>query len=318
MMLVVNKMSSMNEGNTPALQREVRNKTFLPVVGPDFKPEDFFISYVDAQCYEDSLSERDPEAKRDLEKESGWATFVSNIDKFIKEKGVLGKTTTSLHRLEQILCDANAGFKSGDTCIDGTVTTLNEARRVYSEAANNIRRKSQDLISAQNHEILKMSSKNPNGTIFQIMRASSSSGTTMHKVVYNVGKFFGHNFKPWGAIKFARGLAVAGKVLGAVGPFISVLIDWYQADQERKREEQMTRARQEVSQNFNKYAGEVEMEFDKQTNTWIEQNIDTKIKEIDGEITELQNLQNRTSEEFKTYELLLTRTRQLIDYIQRS
>lgn len=422
MMLVVNKMASMNAGNTPELQNEVRNKTFLPVVEPEFKPEDFYISYIDAQCYKESLEESDAEAKRELEKESGWAKFVDNLNKFVKEKRVLGKTTTTLHRLEQILCDANAEYCSGDLCIDGSITTLNSARNIYSETKRNIIRKCQDLAHAQSHDIyqvrdsvvmqfhtseqqaqlkeqleradkeaevicnryvgklaqsineeidaaskqlgdlacspftgqlrsaienecnvdfgnasslggvknvasnaskfgnflLKMSSKNPNGTIFQIMSASSSSGTVAHNVVYNVGKFFGHNFKPWGAVKFARGLAVGGKILGAVGPFVSLILDFVQMSRERKAEQQMMEARQEISQNFNKFAEAVELEFDNQANAWVEKNIDAKIREIDGEVADLQKLQNRADNESKTYNDLLLKVRQLIDYVQRT
>ncbi len=322
MMLVVNKMSSMNDGNTPELQREIRDKTFLPVVSPDFKPEDFYISYVDAESYKESLLERDPAAKRELEQESGWAKLVANINKFIADKKTLGKTTTTLFRLEQLICDAKAEFKSGDVCVDGSIGVLNGARRIYSEAANNIRRKCKDLASAQSGEIyrvrdkvvsqinisstqqqlednlksasndaeqicngyicllnqaidaesksidqklgnfanspfvgqlksaiensynisfdsnggklpqaaniakkagrfgdviLKLSTKNPNSTIFQIFKSSCSSGTKMHDTVLKVGHFFGHKFRPWGATNFARDLAVGGKVLGAVG-----------------------------------------------------------------------------------------------------
>ncbi len=422
MMLVVNKMSSMNDGNTPALQNEVRNKTFLPVVEPDFKPEDFYISYIDAQCYKDSLEERDAVLKRELERESGWAKFVDNINKFVKEKRVLGKTTTTLHQLEQVLCDANAEFHSGDLCIDGAITTLNSARNIYSETKRNIIRKCQDLVHAQSHEIyqvrdsvvaefyaseqkellneqleradkkvedisnkyagqlaqsindeidaaskqicdlacspfsgqlrsaienecnvnlsnssslegaknvantaskfgnflLKMSTKNPNGTLFQIMSASSSSGTAAHNVVYNVGKFFGHKFKPWGAVKFARGFAVGAKILGVVGALASVIFDCAQMRKERKAEEQMVKARQEISHNFNKFAEAVELEFDSQANAWVEQNIDAKIREIDGEVAELQSLQNRADNESKTYNDLLSKVRQLIDYVQRA
>jgi hypothetical protein len=38
---------------------------------------------------------------------------------------------------------------------------------------------------------------------------------TSRNVVYGVGKFLGKNFKPWGAVKLAKGLSRVGIVLGA-------------------------------------------------------------------------------------------------------
>lgn len=106
--------------------------------------------------------------------------------------------------------------------------------------------------------------------------------------------------------------------MGAAGAFVSVILDWSQMSKERKAERQMMEARQEISHNFNKFAEAVELEFDSQANAWVEQNIDAKIREIDGEVAELQSLQSRADNESKTYNDLLSKVRQLIDYVQRA
>ena len=41
----------------------------------------------------------------------------------------------------------------------------------------------------------------------------------MHKIVLNVGHFFGAKFKPWGAVKIANNI---GKVASFAGPVLAI------------------------------------------------------------------------------------------------
>ncbi len=87
---------------------------------------------------------------------------------------------------------------------------------------------------------------------------------------------------------------------------------------ERKQEQALVEARQTVSHNFNSYAQTVELEFNEKTNTWVEQNIGSKIKEIDQEVAQLGSLQKQTNDEAKTYDDLLLNLRKFIDSVQRA
>lgn len=46
--------------------------------------------------------------------------------------------------------------------------------------------------------------------------ATATRGSHAHKVIYNVGKFFGTKFKPWGAVNVARNIGRVGKILEAI------------------------------------------------------------------------------------------------------
>ena len=48
------------------------------------------------------------------------------------------------------------------------------------------------------------------------------SGSNMHQLVLDIGHFFGHSFKPWEAVKWVKGINVAGKVLGVFGVVFSL------------------------------------------------------------------------------------------------
>ena len=60
------------------------------------------------------------------------------------------------------------------------------------------------------------------------------------------------------------------------------------------------------------------MRFDKDTQTWVEDNLQPKINEIDSQIKEIEEMQNIKDKEFALYSQLLQRTRMLINEIQNS
>ena len=145
MMLIVNKMESMRDGNTPEMRKAV-GKSIAEVLAPEYRPEDFYTCYIDAECYSDSLREKDPAGRRELEEISCWSQLIGNINKFVADKKVLGRQTASLFELEQVLVDANGVFKSGDLCVDGSVQILNTQRRMIREFGENIRQRSRRII----------------------------------------------------------------------------------------------------------------------------------------------------------------------------
>ena len=64
---------------------------------------------------------------------------------------------------------------------------------------------------------------------------SSGAGSALHEVVYNVGKFFGHKFAPWGAARIATNIAKVAK-FGI--PVLTTGIDIFMQCREAKKEEE--------------------------------------------------------------------------------
>ncbi len=424
MMLVVNKMDSTAKGNCEETQKVILEKNISPVLEPEFSVEDFYISFMDAKLYLESLEETDPEEKKYLYKDSGIDSFYKNINAFIEDKKILGQSTTSLYKLEDLLCEGLTKYSCGDPCIDGCKHLLNQQRIILSEARNNIiynagiairnktsqiskwgdslaneittemdpknfeidlKRKYDDVNKLCEFELSKLFKdivekeicrikekvdKLMNSNYVEILRheidkkikssefsnynnrnseklgkivdktskasnfliklatgtngqngwnifspVSTFSGSKMHDLVLNIGRFFGHKFKPWEAVKIAGEI---GKVAQAVGAILSVLTIFIELRNERKQkeaEEKMRNARYMVRNSFNEAENEINMNFDELTQCWISENIDPKIKEIDSKIDEINQICEIQNKEYKNISALLDETRQLISTI---
>ncbi len=69
---------------------------------------------------------------------------------------------------------------------------------------------------------------------------AAARGSDAHQMVYNVGKFFGVEFRPWGAAKVATTIRNAGLVISAVGGVLAVVA---QIAEDRQQEEDRLRLR---------------------------------------------------------------------------
>lgn len=84
MILVVNKMSRTNDGNSPEQQRIIRDD-LVEVLLP-YTPEQLNLSFLDAEYFLDSLCEDDPENAAELVAQSGYNAFIDTLDRFISAK----------------------------------------------------------------------------------------------------------------------------------------------------------------------------------------------------------------------------------------
>lgn len=155
MMLVINKMESTDGGNTPNQQKEILEKDILPVISPEYNENDFYIAFIDAEKYQDYIEEVDEDQKNFLLELSNFETFNKKLNQFIKDKNFLGRCTTSLYKLEQLLQDALAEFESGDLCVDGSVHMLNQQRNLLNETRQNIIDKAYNLIRQDTQKIIQ-------------------------------------------------------------------------------------------------------------------------------------------------------------------
>ena len=420
MMLVFNKMEDSKYGNTKEGQEEFFKCDVRPVISPEYTAEDLFVTYIDTYSYQDSM-DADGEDKDILLEMSGFSTLFDNINKFIEKKKVIGKCTTSLYKLEQMLSEALSEFKTGDICVDGSLDLLNQQRKalvdakehIKTESYNIIRRNTQqvrdwgyeianqlsssdnekevnsrlqekynatdriyqqaateleEIIKYENNELQKFATKleksefanflksaierriqdvkmskqtatdlklgadkagevgkwlskfatgkNAESGWNAIFKLGTYSGSDAHQVVLKVGHFFGHKFKPWEAVKTASKIGKFGKILGVGGALLGVGLQILDDYQENKTEKQLISYRSDIRNTFSEAANIIDMRFDEDTQTWVEDTLNPKIADIDNQIKEIEDEQSIKDKEFAIYSEMLVRTRNLIAEIQ--
>jgi len=413
-MIVVNKMMDAERGNVPEQQKIYIEGNLAPIIAP-YSAEDFYTSFIDTNAYNEYIESQDED---DLE-DSGFVTFKENLNRFIQDKNLMGRCSTSLFEVERTLENALATFKTGDDCVDGSIHLLNQKRRTLEDAKIAISEKASSIVGKKVSEIdgwgdqiannLKSSDNEStvnallqekyNGVIdasenlvgeisnmlttevgslqkkfdglsntqfakdlqhaiqqkvgnIQISQSTHSalqktgtyageigtwlskqctganaagqsifklgaySGANAHKIVLDVGHLLGHKFKPWEAVKWTRGLGVAGKALGVAGAGLGLVLQIVNDKQNAEAERSLREARGEIRQCFNDVGNAIEMKYDEATKMWVAENIDPSIAEIDEQICEINNLVQSKNEEYDTYSALLARTREIIKEIQ--
>lgn len=91
-----------------------------------------------------------------------------------------------------------------------------------------------------------------------ILTSSGAAGSTAHKVIYEAGKFLGVKFRPWEAVKYAKWVGNAGKVLGVVGAALTVIIAFHEHQQELQAEAKALEARKDIRAHFKSFATKFE------------------------------------------------------------
>lgn len=127
MILVVNKMCRTSKGNVPDQQEVIKHADGLADVIAPYKPENLNISFLDAESYLDSLDEEDPELALELKKRSGYDAFIATLNKFIKEKEISSKLTTSLYQMDAEIARAMERVESNQN--DADIKALEENYR---------------------------------------------------------------------------------------------------------------------------------------------------------------------------------------------
>lgn len=422
MMLVFNKMESSRYGNTPEGQKAFFDGNVLPIISPEFSAEDLYISYIDVYAYDDAQEAKGDDRLALLEM-SGFEQFYHNMNRFIQDKNLLGRCTTSLYKLEQMLYDALSECKTGDFCDDGAIELLNQRRRILVNARDNIKSQAYNIIRQHTQTIRNwgyeiandLSSRNKEEKVNQelkekydesetiysqaaeelekiinteageigkafdsieksefarklrlaieqkigkikisekavggfnkgadamkgagvwlakfatgknaktgwdaIFKLGNYSGSNAHQMVLKVGHIFGHKFKPWDAVKMAGKIGKFGKILGVGGALLGVALEIWEDKQEEKMEKQMLAYRSDIRNTFSEAANIIEMHFDENTKTWIEDTISPKIELIDAQTNEIQSAIKNEQQEYQLYYSLLKKTRELIAELQQS
>lgn len=122
------------------------------------------------------------------------------------------------------------------------------------------------------------------------------SGSSAHQVVLKAGHFFGHSFKPWEAVKVAKGINVAGKALSIFGMVLSFGMQIKEDIDEYRLEEEMRTNRDRIRSSFNDAANAIIDKSKKSLSDYIKTNYLIPIERIDNQIYEIQKQSAEKSE----------------------
>jgi GTPase Era involved in 16S rRNA processing len=139
------------------------------------------------------------------------------------------------------------------------------------------------------------------------VKAGQVANSALHTTVYNVGKFFGHSFKPWGAANAAKGLANLSKALGPIlaiaGVVFGFAMEIIDGVKEHNQEEKKREYKRSVVSSFIEQADSVIQQFKKQFDEYKKNEIYGKLKYIsdlrNDRINGIKKLDN-TAKELKT------------------
>ncbi len=145
--------------------------------------------------------------------------------------------------------------------------------------------------------------------------SAAARGSYAHKTVYNVGKFFGVKFQPWGAVKVARTIGNAGRIISAVGGVFAVfaqIAEDHQLDQYRL---QLRDARNGVRTAYRDSALSVQADFWEHFESFLADFYDSELRAIDDVVNDLVGKRNERESGVDTFQSLEQRAKKLIDQI---
>ena len=134
-----------------------------------------------------------------------------------------------------------------------------------------------DLLSKGGAELSSLSNVSSLSGVVQ------ASGSQMHQVVYSVGKFFGHNFKPWGAVKAAANIGKVGTfAIPAVATIASVGILVKQKCDEDKKIKEVCAARHKFDKDVRNNIRLIKDKLEDEVRRSILANYEEKLNEVNN------------------------------------
>lgn len=116
---------------------------------------------------------------------------------------------------------------------------------------------------------------------------SQASGSTLHKMVLDVGHFFGKSFGPWQAVRWASNIAKVAKFgIPVVSAGIEIWMQFREDSKENKRLEQIKSAKNQFVSTYQVEINKVAEQFEKYL-LQVFGNYTNKLKEINHSKTEL-------------------------------
>lgn len=145
--------------------------------------------------------------------------------------------------------------------------------------------------------------------------ATAARGSDAHKVVYNVGKFFGVKFQPWGAVKVARTIGNAGRLVSAVGGVLAVVAQIAEDRQQERYHLQLRDARDGVRSAYRDSALSVQTAFWEQFESFSKDFYDSELLAIDETVEDLVGKRSERKSGAEGFQNLERRAEKLIELI---
>lgn len=145
--------------------------------------------------------------------------------------------------------------------------------------------------------------------------AAAARGSDAHKAVYNVGKFFGVKFQPWGAVKVARAIGNAGRVISAVGGVLAVAAQIAEDRQQEQYRLQLRDARDGVRSAYRDSALSVQAAFWEQFESFLADFYDSELLAIDEIVDDLIGKRSERKSGADAFQSLEQRASTLIEQI---
>ncbi len=141
------------------------------------------------------------------------------------------------------------------------------------------------------------------------------SGSSAHELVLNIGHYFGHNFKPWEAVKWVKKINVAGKVLGVFGVVFSWGMQAKEDYNEEKRNREIRANRERLRAGFNDAATALVRHYTRAMNKLLNEKYRNRIDEIDKKTSDIRALRQNKSDAYNLLESTQSECRKLISDI---
>jgi len=138
------------------------------------------------------------------------------------------------------------------------------------------------------------------------------SGSDAHTVIYNVGKFFGHNFKPYEAVKYADKVAKVGAIVGKVAIVLPFLVAGYEEYAESKYAEKIKEERQKVRQSYDEIANDIKTSFQKQFDKFVTESYDKELSNTTKIIQGIRNSDKLKEKEVENIQELLNESNSIL------
>ena len=143
MILAINKMDRAAQGNSPE-QQEVMRPDIERVIAP-FTMEQLYTSFVSTNRYEEAMAEtEDEEFRQELLTESGYESFVANLNAFVQAKNVSARLQKPLFELAAAI-EGVIGTEQEQHAIDGAEELAKRKLRIASEGRKRCESTLQDI-----------------------------------------------------------------------------------------------------------------------------------------------------------------------------
>lgn len=150
------------------------------------------------------------------------------------------------------------------------------------------------------------------------LKLADFAGGAIHNLVLKAGHFLGHKFKPWEAVKWAKGAAVGARVLNILGVGVQVFMQIKSDQDADKARQELQRNRQNIRSQFNKVADDFDIFGRQYIQEYVYHPLEEPIKEIDTNLREIRDNRQRQSNALRELESLQHDCQSLIQEIHHA